>query len=646
MRARSRIIKPSVILISVIASVVETAQVQAQIAPATQETETIVVTATRSERSLSSVGSTVNVISREKIESSFEKSVIGLFDQIPGMYATDSGGLGSGTSVRLRGADSDQTLVLIDGIRVNDPSSASGDFDFASLLVTDIERIEVVKGPQSTVWGSDAIGGVINIITRKGGEPRTTLTAEAGSFNTTRLGASLGGGTTSSQYSLSASFIETDGFSRLDENLGATETDAARILTLTGNYSKQLSDNYTLEVTGHFSDSDADTDPSLSNLSGDGEASSARRVHSLQLNNLFSAMNGLLENRISLFTSGTDREFLVPRNTHALSSFEGHSKGIEYQGDLSLSDSTSLLFGARSQTEQGRSVKHGQSTNILEYDASQDTHSLFAQVELQPIDDLYLTLGGRFDNFEVGGEAGTYRVTVAREFPDLGTTLRGSYGTGIKQPTIYQAHFSGPDPIFGGTLVGNQNLKAEESQGFDLGISQTLLDDRLRLGFSWFEQDIENLIAYEIVTFGVLSTYLNIDSVTIDEGYEFETMFSVAPWLTLNGSYTHLISSDDSNETDIARTPRETASISVLVRPGSSWFLGLDAVHIGQQFNSSRERNPLESFSRLDVRFEYTLTPEIKVYARVDNLTDKEYQQIRNVGTADRSAYLGLRWSF
>lgn len=615
-------------------------------APASDGLETVIVTATRTERSADTIGSAVSVIGRADIERRNEKNMLGLFNQLPGVYATESGGLGGTTNVRLRGADSDQTLVLLDGMRVNDPASAAGDFDFSSLLVTDIERIEVVRGPQSTLWGSDAIGGVINIITRKGdGRPSGSVFAEGGSFSTYRLGGSVRGAADRLRYALSGSGLSTDGFSRVDENLGATERDGSELLTFNANLNAGIYDNYAIDLVAHYSDADADTDPSLSGISGDGEASSRRSVSSAQIDNNFTLSAGALRNRLSLFTTRTEREFHNPRNSQSRSLFDGRSYGAEYQGDIDTGAGT-LVFGARRQVDSARGSSRGGLGRLRQFDEDFDTDSVYLQWQSEPLPALHLTLGMRRDDFEIGGTENTYRVTAAKHFAGSGTVLRGSYGTGVKAPTIYQAFFNGPDPIFGGTLSGNPELAVEESEGFDIGIRQSLLQQRLTLELSHFRQDIDNLIEFQSVVFGVSSTYVNIASVAISEGYELTANWRLGNWLSLNGSYTHLIAVDEATDNELACTPRETAAVGMQFQPTPKWSIGLYGNHVGAQFNRSRQRQRLDGFTKLDLSVQYQLTDSLQLFARIDNVSDREYQYILNAGTADRSAYAGFRLAF
>lgn len=612
------------------------------------EPQTVVISATRTERPIERLGSSITVLSAAEIERSAERSVIGLFDEVPGLYATEAGGFGGSTTVRLRGADTDQTLVLLDGVRVNDPGSASADFDFSTLLLTDIERIEIVRGPQSALWGSDAIGGVVNIITRKGDGPLGVRgSIEGGSFDTARAGAGISGATDRVNYAVSGSYLYTNGFSRVDERLGATEKDGTRAFTVTGRAGTLVNEAYEVTFAGSLSGANAETDVSLSNVRGDGDAESKRRVYSGQINNLFDLLNGRFRNRVSAFVLKSDRDFYDSRSVSARdTALSGGSYGGEYHGSLALGAATTLSLGARAQIDTGEGIAtRADGVRVPQYDAEFDTYSAYGQVELEPLRNLDLTAGGRVDDFENGGNHGTYRLTGSWLFDRTGTRIRASFGTGAKAPTIYQTFFAGPDPGVGGTLLGNRDLKVETSKGWDAAIEQSLLNDALRLGVTYFDQTIENMIQYTNVVFGVSSTYLNLGKVNIDG---LETSVSVRPsdWMTINASYTRTDAREAGATSPLARTPRDTGSVRFDVRAAQRVTFGISAVYVGEQFSRTLRRDPLDDFIRVDLAAHVALTDAVEAFARIENLLDEQYQVILNAATADRSAYGGVRWRF
>ncbi len=201
-----------------------------------------------------------------------------------------------------------------------------------------------------------------------------------------------------------------------------------------------------------------------------------------------------------------------------------------------------------------------------QYDAEFDTYSAYGQIELAPIRDLDLTAGGRVDDFENGGTHGTYRLTGSWLFDRTGTRLRSSFGTGAKAPTIYQTFFFGPDPGVGGTLRGNRDLEVETSKGFDVGVEQSLLNGKLRLGVTYFDQTIENMIQYTNIVLGVSSTYVNLGKVDIDGVESFVTV-RPADWMSINANYTRTDAHEAGVSSPLARTPRDTGSLGIDFRP-------------------------------------------------------------------------------
>jgi vitamin B12 transporter len=618
------------------------------LAPGTVAPDTVVISATRTERPIERLGSSVTVLSAEQIEQSAKRSVISLFDQVPGVYTTEAGGFGGSTTVRLRGADTDQTLVLLDGVRVNDPGSAAGDFDFSTLLLTDIERIEIVRGPQSALWGSDAIGGVVNILSRDGEGPLAArASVEAGSFDTVRAGVGVSAGDDRVNYSVSGSYLYTDGFSRVDENLGASEKDGTRTYTITGKAGARVNDHYRVTFAGSFAGATAETDPSLSSVNGDGDAESKRRVYSGVVSNLFDVLEGRFQNRVSAFLLSSDRDVFDSRSAALrYTRISGKSYGGEYQGTLDLAHSATLTVGARAQIDTGDgAATRSSGLRVPQYDAQFDTCSAYSQIELEALRNLDITVGGRVDDFENGGSRGTYRVTGSWLLGATGTRIRGSYGTGAKAPTIYQTFFSGPDPAVGGTLSGNRDLEVETSRGFDIGVEQTLLNGKLRMGVTYFDQSIENLIQYTNVVFGVSSTYVNLGKVYIDGVESFVTIRPTG-WMTIDINYTRTDAHEAGATSPLARTPRDTGSMGIDLHPSHRWSLGAHAVYVGKQFNRTLRRDPLDDFVRVDLITHFALTDRIELFGRIENLLDEQYQVILNAGTPDRSAYAGVRWKF
>jgi vitamin B12 transporter len=496
----------------------------AQAQPADVPAPDFVVTPTRSPQAISRAGSAVTVITAEEIAKESPKSIAEVLRRSPGLTVTETGGPGSSTTVRIRGAESRHTLVLIDGVRVTDPSQASAEFDFAQLVPTDIERIEVLRGPQSALYGSDAIGGVINVITRKGrGAPRVFASTEAGSYSSKGLRAGVSGGTGPLSYAFSLAGFDTAGFSRYGYRIGRIErnrlwpleADATKRLGASGRVGIDLGNGMELAVGGDACVYEAPYDAAFGEVP-DTPSLADQRLYTgfARLTGL--AFDGLLRNTVLMSAGRTERDFKdisffgAPLTTFwNRDSFVGERAAAEYQGDLKLGAFGLLTVGTRLERERlnstSRSVLPVRTPLRETNDASQLTSSAFALHQISLWQNLHLSLGGRIDHVEsdhalclrngicetpTGSPKeddtfATWRATAAYEIPESGTTFRGSVGTGAKAPSLFQKF----DPTF-----GTPGLTAERSFGFDVGVDQRLLADRLVLSATVFANRFRNQI--------------------------------------------------------------------------------------------------------------------------------------------------------
>ena len=323
--------------------------------PIVKRLDTVVVTATRTNTELRDVGSSITVITAEEIAARQQFEVADLLRDVPGVDVVQSGGIGSTTSVFIRGAASDQTLVLIDGIEMNDPSSPGNGFDFANLMTDDIERIEILRGPQSTLYGSNAIGGVINIITRKGkGDPRLALSAQGGSYGTYRVGGSVNGATDLINYNLSVSHLETKSFSAADQRLqGNKENDAYKNTTVNTGLGITPLDNLDIQWNLRYSNAEKDLD----NCGGAFCDNLFRDSNNQQLNTGLKATLGLFddlwEQTLAATYTYSDR---VNRDSDPFafipfSEFEGNRFKINWQNNFKLHETNTLTLGIEDDEE-------------------------------------------------------------------------------------------------------------------------------------------------------------------------------------------------------------------------------------------------------------------------------------------------------
>ncbi len=621
----------------------------------------IVVTATRSAQSITNAGSAISVISGEDIAKSSPKDISDILRTVPGITVGTTGGPGSTTTVRIRGAESKNTLVLIDGIRVNDPAEGGSSFDFSSLVPTDIERIEVLRGPQSALYGSDAIGGVINVITRKGqGKPRVSISAEGGRYGSKGLSGSISGSEGPVSYAFSVSSYDTSGFSRYGYRIGriekqfpwGLENDSLRRLGMSGKVAVTLNDTTELEIGGYSTLNVSDFDsgwgmfPDTPSRSRQGLLDGYIRLKNIMF-------DGRLTNRITISGNVTDRKYRTvdyswygygdPSRSWVNDHYRGSRIAAEYQGDLKLDQFGTLTVGAKTEKESlltySQSVEPFWSPRSKTGDYDQTTNSVYVLHQITPLQNLHLSLGGRIDAVEDGKQFNTWRGTVAYEIPQTGTTLRASVGTGAKAPSLFQLY---------NETYGNPDLRPEYSLGFDAGVDQRLFDDRLKLSATFFSNRFRNMIDFTFDPVACPATtpygcYLNVARART-HGVELSGELNIIPdFLRLNAVYTYLHAINAVTDMKLARRPEHEGRIGFAITPLPQLTIEPSVVLVGERYSSNGEKDKLAAYARFDIRADYKIDETLSVFIRGENLTDAKYQEVLNYGTPGRSVYAGVR---
>ncbi len=616
----------------------------------------IVISPTRVPTAISRVGSAISVITREEIEKASAKDVSDLLRRVPGLTLTQNGGPGATQTVRLRGMDARHTLVLVDGVRVNDPTSTGGEFDFAALVPTDIERIEVLRGPQTALYGSDALGGVIAITTRRGrGAPRVSLQAEGGSYGTRSVRGSVSGSLDRISYAFSATDYQTAGFSRYGYRIGriernfpwGLEPDAARRSAVTGRIGVDLAETLKLEIGGSAALNRSQFD------GGFGAFPDTPSNADTRLYNGYARLSGTMfdiwRHSVTAFATITDRDSRgvsfggVPvRPSRTDFFYNGHRNGVEYQGDVNFGALGTFVYGAKVERENylgtSRSIFPVSGLTRLDDSASQVTDSIYAMHQISLFQRLHLSLGVRSDNVEAVKTFNTGRFTAAYEIPETGTKLRASLGTGGKAPSLYQ-RFS--------TLYGTRGLVPEESVGVDAGIDQVFLDGRATLSATIFRNRYKNFIDFATSPtcqpFQAFGCYINIGRAAT-RGVEVEgKAILIDGLLEARLAYTYLRAEDLSNRRELARRPRNEARIAFTITPWRDLTIEPAIVVVDRRYSGTNQTQKLKAYARLDVLADYRINETFTAFVRAENLTDSRYQEVRDYGTAGRSFYGGVR---
>lgn len=601
---------------------------------------TFVVTPGRVEQSIQRVGSAVTVITARDIEKSNPTTMAELLRGSPGLAISETGGPGATTLVRLRGANSGQTLVLIDGVRVNDSSSASGEFDFSMISPSLIERIEILRGPQSALYGSEAIGGVINIITKRGSGPaRWTAQAEGGSYGTASGSLGVSGSQADWSYAFGVSGQRSDGFSsyghrvrRIEAVLGRLEPDGLARFGGFGRVGYDPGNGFRLTVSGLASVGEADFDASFG-ARPDTPDVAERRLYQGSVRAEYDAFEGRWRHSLEVFANRNDRTFRENRApSRVRDDFVGDRFGVEYQSTLGLDRFGSLTAGARYEVETGRTFNErlapAPTPRVKTLAERQETRSAFALWQLPLTNRLDVSLGGRIDDVRRVGSFTTWRATAAYRIEETGTKLRASAGTGAKAPTLFQLY----SPNF-----GNAALRPEKSEGFDVGFDQTFPDGRTMLSVTAFHNRFSNMIGFQN------NRYVNVERART-RGVEASLDTEIVPeFLRARASWTYLESRDLRTGLKLARRPTHSGSVTLTITPDDDWTIEPSVVFTSAQFSGGGQTGRLAPWARLDVRASYRVNPGLELYARVENVTDARYQDVLNYGTAGRSVYAGLR---
>ncbi|RIJ31329.1 TonB-dependent receptor plug domain-containing protein [Henriciella algicola] len=579
----------------------------------------VIVEGSRLDQTATEIGSSVSIISEEDLEKLDLDFAIDAIATAPGVTINQNGSFGGSASVRIRGASSGQTLVLIDGVPVGDPSATDGSFNFAFLDTASIERIEVLKGPQSTLWGSDAIGGVVSITTK---EPEPGFGGNAfagyGSFNTLRGGASVEGANETGDFRLSASGISTDGISKADEDNGNTEDDGYESTTLSAKGGLNLPSNARLEATVLYTDAESEYDSYSGGAQGnvaDGDEVTQNETLAGNLSLQLPLFDDRLENLFLVGYSDITRENF----TNGAQSYfaEGDRSIFRYQGTFEINDMNTVSFGA----EREETTANGEDA---------DTDSLFALYELKPVQSLTLTAGIRNDDDSRFGSETTARLAAAWNPTDQ-VTVRSSWGQGFKAPSIFQSTYI---CTFCGLTEPNANLKPETSEAFDIGIEWRSADGRAEAGITYFGQDTENLI-----DFSFTAGYDNIAKVE-SKGVELFGAYVLTDWLSVSGNYT-VIDAEDGNGNELSRLPEQSGNVTLAFDPDGPFSGAVLVRYNGDEANTNG--TTLDGWTRVDLTGRYALNESVELYGRVENLFDEDYQQILGYGTPGLSGSVGIR---
>ena len=594
----------------------------------TRTLDPVVVTPTMTETPQERLGASVTVITGEEIEQKNFATLADALRQVPGVDIQRSGGLGKTVAIRIRGAGTQQVQVMIDGMRVKSPTL--GQAELTDISLDAIDRIEIVRGPQSTLHGADAIGGVVNIITKKGqGPPSGAVRLEAGSFDTYREQATLSGSWKAFSYMLSGTRFDTNGYLRNDD--ASQSAFAGRFdyafpwagtLTFSGRYSKTLTD---LPI---FS-----TDPTVfdPNAQQQSETWLFNIIYNQKITDWWQTRVRWGQWRNNNGFQNPD----PPGGFTIVSQINTQRREAEWLNTFQLGPWDTLTVGWEHRYEYGKNRgTFREEINVM---------SGFAQNELRLFDRVILGGGLRYEDNDVFGDALTGRASIAVLIRETGTKLRAAWGEGFRAPTINDLFFPG---------FGNPNVKPERSESWEVGVDQRWWDNRIRFGITYFHNDFTDLIQF-VQQPGFIFIPENVGKART-EGVEFSSEFIPVDWLSFYANYTFTDSEDLETRKPLRRIPRHRWAVGAFF----TWDrlqLFADALAVTRQFETpfaNTGRNYNDGYFRIDVGGSYKIwgrawfMERIDLIARFNNITDERYDEVQGFPAPPFNAMIGVRVAF
>ena len=602
--------------------------------------DTIVVTANRVGTSLRENANSITVITREQIETSQAVMVSDLLRTAPGLDVVQSGGLGQQTAVFLRGANSEHVLVLMDGVELNDPSSPSSAANLANIPLDNIERIEVLRGPQSVLYGSDAIAGVIQIFTKQGGgKPTVKLSTEAGAFGSFQERLDLTGGQDRVDYSLSVARRDSEGTTaaKLD---GDGESDGYESTSLSFRGGWSATDKLHLNLSGRWTDAEAALDQNTF-PPDDNNYNLESTEKSLAADISYGSSNSPWTHKLGVAWFDLKRvavdgiDVNHPADT-SNTEYLGNRLRVDWQYDVRVDEHLSFTAGTELENESlEQSLYYGSVwgpwADTLD-EQSVRTTAGYALARISLAECWYTTLGGRYDDHEMFGGETTFRLTSTYLLNPYGLKFSATFGTGFKAPTLYQLYDNS---------TGNPDLLPETSRGWELGLEYAPVGLPFKLGGTSFRTEFTDLIQFDGVMVNKASATTRGVELYGETGRDH---------IRLRLDYTYTKTRNDEDGSVLIRRPRHKLGGSVYAELTSRVTTSLRVSHVGRREDTDfnvwpYERVELESYTLVDLGTSWQVTRIVGAHARLENLLDEEYEEALGYASRPISLYGGITLS-
>lgn len=615
----------------------------------------VVVSATGQPTPANEVASSVSVVTAQDIETRQLRTITDVLESLPGLNVVQTGGPGGQTSVFIRGTNSNHVKVLIDGIDAGNPSDPTGAFNFSSLLASDLARVEVLRGPQSGLYGSDAIGGVISVTTKKGeGPPKITGFVEGGALGTFNQAASLSGSTDKLSYSFNVTHFASTQIPVTPQDIVPPFYPRNPNSYDNWTYSTRLDyavhDNFDVNFVARYIDSrlaytpDVYLPPTYAGIPAAERSISYAGMFFTKGEGVWRAFDDRLTTTFGVSAMTTSNPTVGP-NSSVNGEYEGNRQVYYLRSNLLMAPGQNLLAGVE-RREEGMTS----STAYTKLDASTGDTGVYAEYQGSLWNRLFFAANVRYDSDDTFGDHTTWRLAPALVFDETGTRLKASYGTGFKAPSLYQLY---------APYYGNPNLKPEESTGWDAGFDQKLFGGKVVFGATYFHNDITNLISYDPVT------YQNVNiSDAKTHGVEAFIALAVTERLDVRLDYTYTSVTGyfppgqpfgaacapiNAVSCSPLRRPNDKVSLTVAWRPTDEFDVSASLVYNSSWWDIVRlTSNYIDQpgYTVVNVAANYKVNQYATVFGRIDNLFNETYENPNGFLSPGFGAYGGVRLTY
>lgn len=626
-------------------SVIVTAQNRDSL-PTYQYFDEIIISANKLPAPMHEVAGSVTVIDGDEIREKGISLLADAFKSEIGVEVINQGGYGKLTNMIIRGSNTGHVLVLIDGVEMNMPNDVTGVYDFANLPVNFIERVEILRGPQSALYGSDAVAGVVNIITKKpDASSQLFLSAEAGKYKTYKNHIGYKGSAGKLAYVLSVQRSETEGFSSASEDYGNFEKDGNKNWNSFINLQYPINNEFSAGASVRYSKARSEFDQFGGKFGDDSTYIYGTEEFVYKLQTDWKTKKVEVGFLASYLRNVRKYSFDETVNNSASSSsiYDGNRMKLELLGHYHFNQQNSLSAGV--ETETDRAVSEYIYTSPFWNSVSSfpnkkaTTTGLFLQYRGNPHNNFFVTTGVRYDNHDRFGGKFTYRIAPAYYYEQSKTKIRFTYGTGFKTPSLFNLF----DPAY-----GNQDLKPERSVSWDAGFDQGIIGDLLIAGVTYFSADYKDLFGFDPVTFKTI----NINSAE-SKGWELYTNIKLLQNAVFKLHYTITYSKDKSTgsadyDKPLIRRPRDKAVLSISYNIITGLSLGIDLIYTGTKEDKDFSSFPVKRVTlRDDLQWNFSTVYDYKdfarAYLRIENILDRKREDILGYASPRFGMYFGVQ---